>query len=354
MTHKDIEQYMISIQKNVELPKKDTTMKTKKINTEDMEIPTTDTIDLLYKYNYNCEQLKIMTRHYKLKQGGNKNQLFTRILLHLTFSQHIIPIQSVFRGFIYRKFIEYKGPGLKKREECVNKDDFLTMDSMKDIPYMQFYSFKDSDGFIYGFDMTSLYNLIYQDGPRILRRTPKNPYNRNPIPNHVFGDLKRIIKLSKLFNIKVDIEIPDDDQETREKTITERVVNLCMKMDAMGHYTNIDWFLSLTTTQIRRYVRELTEIWNYRASIGPAIKREICPRGDPLRHIHYANMFISEDSTLESKQKMLLDCLEKMVNTGINDDSKALGAYYVLGALTLVNRDTALAMPWLYESFEYI
>jgi len=344
---------MINIQKNVDLPKKDTNIKIKKISTEDMEIPTTDTIALLYKYNYNCEQLKIIARYYKLKQGGNKNQLFTRILLYLTFSQNIIPIQSAFRGFIYRKFIDYKGPGLKKREECVNQNDFLTMDSMNDIPYMQFYSFKDIDGFIYGFDMTSLYNLIYQDGTRILRRTPKNPYNRNTIPQHVFNDLKRIIRLSKLFNIKVDIEISEDEQEV-EKTITERVVNLCMKMDAMGHYTNIDWFLSLSTIQIRRYVRELTEIWNYRAAIGPSIKREICPRGDPLRHIHYANMFISEDTTLESKQKMLLDCLEKMVGTGINDDSKALGAYYVLGALTLVNRDTALAMPWLYDSFEYI
>lgn len=43
-----------------------------------------------------------------------------------------------------------------------------------------------------------------------------------------------------------------------------------------------------------------------------------------------------------------------MVNTGIDNDSKCLGSYYVLGALTLVNENAALALPWLHDSFSYI
>ena len=39
-----------------------------------------------------------------------------------------------------------------------------------------------------------------------------------------------------------------------------------------------------------------------------------------------------------------------MVKSGINHDSRALGAYYVLACLTLVNEDAATAMPWLYQS----
>jgi hypothetical protein len=48
-----------------------------------------------------------------------------------------------------------------------------------------------------------------------------------------------------------------------------------------------------------------------------------------------------------------LEVLEKMVNTGANRDSKCLGAYYVLGALTLVSTDAASALPWLYQAVNY-
>jgi hypothetical protein len=46
--------------------------------------------------------------------------------------------------------------------------------------------------------------------------------------------------------------------------------------------------------------------------------------------------------------------LEKMVTTGINHDSKSLGAFYVLAALTLVSVDAANGIPWLYQSVNYL
>ena len=49
----------------------------------------------------------------------------------------------------------------------------------------------------------------------------------------------------------------------------------------------------------------------------------------------------------------LLAVLEKLVNTGVDKDSKSLGAYYVLGALTLVNQDAATSLPWLFQSVSY-
>jgi len=53
---------------------------------------------------------------------------------------------------------------------------------------------------------------------------------------------------------------------------------------------------------------------------------------------------------MNNVKKVVLEVLEKMVNSGIDNDSKTLGAYYVLGALTLVNHSAAIALPWLYES----
>jgi len=42
--------------------------------------------------------------------------------------------------------------------------------------------------------------------------------------------------------------------------------------------------------------------------------------------------------------------IAKLVTSGIDRDSRALGAYYILGALTIVNHEAAMALPWLYQS----
>ena len=52
--------------------------------------------------------------------------------------------------------------------------------------------------------------------------------------------------------------------------------------------------------------------------------------------------------------KVILEILEKMVNTGTDSGNKSLGAYYVLGALTMVNTDAAASLPWLFQSVSYI
>ena len=45
-----------------------------------------------------------------------------------------------------------------------------------------------------------------------------------------------------------------------------------------------------------------------------------------------------------------LTIMEKLVCSGIHNDSRNLGANYVLCALTLVSADAALSLPWLFQS----
>ena len=82
------------------------------------------------------------------------------------------------------------------------------------------------------------------------------------------------------------------------------------------------------------------------------IKRNICPpNGDPFRNLSLP--YIHTESDINNVRKVVLEVLEKLVNTGIDKDSKSLGAYYVLGSLTLVNQDAATSLPWLYQSVNY-
>ena len=69
------------------------------------------------------------------------------------------------------------------------------MDAITDIPYPQFFSYKDSDNMIYGFDIMSLYNLITKkDDSEVL-----NPYTRNPLHPRVKRNFTSLLFLSKFF-----------------------------------------------------------------------------------------------------------------------------------------------------------
>ena len=331
------EKTMPSIKKNPE-----------KILDENLCIPTIRSYDILLRNNYNVTQLKGFVKSYKLKISGNKNELVNRLYVFLKLSSVIINIQKIFRGNLQRKYNHLHGPAFFKRDICTNQSDFLTIEDMKDLVYSQFFSYKDVDGFVYGFDIISLYNLILKSG-----KTLKNPYNRNVIPNSVINDIRTLLRISKVLKIPIEIDIKDVTEDiSLQKSIELRILDLFQLIDALGNYSNASWFLSLSKPQIVKMLRELIDIWNYRAQLASEVKRLICPpNGDPFRGISFSA--IIQEQNMDNVRKMVLDIVEKLVKNGVDKDYKSLGAYYVLGAITLVNPEAAIALPWLFQSVSY-
>jgi len=156
----------------------------------------------LHSTHYNNAFLKTHLKKYKLKSTGNKNELITRLYNYLKSSKYIIKIQKLYRGSLIRKLIYLRGPALKNRDICVNTEDFLTMDYIKNIPTLDFFSYKDDDGKIYGFNIISIYNLIQKSN-----REPTNPYTRNPIHVNIINNVKTIIKICKAIKTPINIII---------------------------------------------------------------------------------------------------------------------------------------------------
>ena len=319
-----------------------------KINDDSIIITTISNYQDITKYNYNVNQLKVIAKHYKLKISGNKTQLVLRIFSYLYFSMYIIKIQKVFRSLLVKKYMFLHGPASMNRKICTNANDFVTMEPLDEIKFHQFLSYKDTDGFVYGFDIVSLHNLILKSKDM---HPVRNPYNRNMIPNYVTKSIKIILRLSRILKINISLYYEDDIQNIPvEKVIELRALSLFQNIDALGNYSNSEWFLSLNRSQLVRFVRELCDIWNYRAQLANEIKRNICPPyGDPFRNLSI--QYVHTEPSMINVKKVILEVLEKFVNTGINNDSKALGAYYILGALTLVNSEAAISLPWLFHSF---
>jgi hypothetical protein len=320
-----------------------------KVDDDNISIPKFNEYYLLDKNNYNVQQLKIFAKSYKLKISGNKPQLVSRLFTFLFLSYSILKIQKVFRGYLRRKYNNCHGPAAMDRSLCTNETDFYSMDELKDLPIEQFFSYKDEDEFIYGFDLLSIYNLIYKSNGVI-----KNPYNRHPITSKVVENLKLLLRLSKVLKIPICTEIKDITLEVScKKSLELRILALFQNIDALGNYSDSKWFLNLNRNQLVRLLRELIDIWTYRANLSEEIKRDICPPvGNPFGRLSHFSQ-VQHSDNLDEIRKYVLEVLEKFVNLGVNRDSKSLGAYYVLGSITLVSVDAANALPWLYQALNY-
>lgn len=348
-TKEMIDEYMNCITKKCE-NKMQINKKPIKITDELIVIPNIKNYNDITKYNYSLPQLKMIAKEYKLKISGNKGQLVLRIFAYLYFSLFAIKIQKIFRGLLVKRYKYYHGPASMNRKICTNTDDFITLEPVEEINFHQFLSYKDSDGFIYGFDIISLYNLFLKSKSI---ECVKNPYNRNIIPEAVIKTIKSIIRLSKILKIKIKLHYDDDTQNVSfEKVLELRALQLFQNIDALGNYSNSRWFLSLNRTELIKFVKELNDIWNYRAQLSYEVKRNICPpHGDPFRNLSI--QYLYTENELLNVKKSVLEIMEKFVNSGINNDSKSLGSYYVLGSLTLVNTEAATSLPWLFQSFQH-
>jgi len=298
----------------------------------------------LNKTNYTNFFLKTQLKKYKLKSTGKKNDLIERLYYYLKSSKYVVKIQSLFRGSLVRRMIQLRGPGLKCREKCVNTEDFLTMDEIKNISLLDFFSYQDEDGKVYGFNIISIYNLIQKSS-----KETTNPYTRQPIQANTINNIKHIINICRAIKRPINVIIENINEISNKKKIELKTLDIFQHINSLGNYSDPCWFLSLSRTQMIRYYRELYDIWSYRANLSEEIKIKICPPRGALFSCT-ERMMIANESNILVMQTKILNILEKLAYSGIDNDHKTLGCYYILAALTLVSPNAASALPWLHQS----
>lgn len=334
-----------------------------KIVDEDFNIPNYSDYNHLLTTNYSVSQLKLIAKYHKLKTTGNKEYLKKRLYNFLYFSCTITNIQKQVRSYLIKKYIKLHGPGFYNKALCSNDVDFCTLDNLNNIPYNQFISLKDENDHIYGFDILSLYNLFMKVTKNNKTRTPNELTNtntnllnvQNPFTNiffsyNVLKQLLEYIKLSNLLKIHIDLNYDDLAHLSINKQTEMKILTLFQRIDSLGNYTNIKWFLELDKYGLIRFIRELVDIWNYRANLSQETRREIVPpRGNPFydEHLNVNNL---PQYNFAQIRKYSITIIDLMINKGINENSCLLGSYYVLCALTMVSSDAANTLPWLYEA----
>jgi len=346
--------------------------KTNKNNAQIEEEPETNVIifkpiehEKMKNTKYSLTELRTLCTHYGVKKSGTKPDLTHRIYTHLKQSYYIVRIQRIFRNFVSTKYRRLSGPGYLHTSVCVNDTDFYTFDKLSTLKPTELFTYCDNDNRIYGFHIASIFHLIISSYPNIT-----NPYNRKLIPAKIINNLYEKLIYGSLLRFRVSIKLddPNEDEESimnesatmdrtsgslsREKQEELFIVDLFQHINTLGNYSDSEWFIRLQRVELIRFIRNVHDIWYYRANLSQEMKERICPpNGNPfmLNNAH-VNLNILTLLTDPEIRTICVSIIERMVRRGASREDQCLGAFYVLATLTIVSQDARNALPWLYEA----
>jgi len=361
--------------------------------------------------SYKLIELKQMCKLHRLKISGTKPILIERILCTFNKIFNVSIIQRNVRRWIVTNMMRLRGPALKNRKMCVNCNDFITLDNLTEIPCEYFYSYADSAGFVYGFNIISLIQMISKNNvfenpynreiisksqiamivrlfsstlitcsifnaENIIYKTQRintflyinrrrhssfirdiiNVNRRQPIVTnvavstyHVYNPTIRNIVLTPEHHIRLDIL-----STAREIPIEQRIINLFIEIDNLGNYSHVGWFNDLTIVQNIRLFQVIFELWNFRGNLSNELKNNISPFHNPFDGLFteiYRNDNIRSISDL---QRICIIVFENILYSGIDEEDRKIGAKHILTAITMVSEPARESMPYLYESMNEI
>lgn len=249
-------------------------------------------------------------------------------------------LQSWIRRIRYQELLAIRGIVVKDTSQCVNTEDVITLDPIQEVPRKFLFSYQDpEDKLWYAFDIRSLLS--------ILSKNKINPYNTKQIPQSVSLKAHRLESLLKLQGISTTLEEDSADaldDKTRNK---HRVVHLFHEMDSLDQYTNPDWFLELSLSKLKKFYKELEDIWNYRLNLTKETKSHIVPPHGKvfMERIPYVLNLPDYDRV----QNICLNAIERLITSAEKRSDRVNGCIYVLLALVLVNKNAAMSLPTLYS-----
>jgi hypothetical protein len=322
---------------------------------------------------YSLADLRMLCSHYGVKKSGTKPELTQRIYTFLKQTYYIVRIQRTFRSLISKKYRTLCGPGYLHTSDCVNDTDFYTFDKLSKIRPMELFTYRDNDDKIYGFHIASIFHLIISSYPNIT-----NPYNRSVIPSRVIKNVYEKLVYGSLLGFRVSVKLDDNDNDdnddvvsasydeadpnaiirggvvgiSREKQEELFIVDLFQHINTLGNYSDSEWFIALQRADFIRFIRNIHDIWYYRANLTQEMKERICPpNGNPfVLHNAHINLNVLTLLTDPEIRTICVSIIDRMVRRGVSREDQCLGAFYVLATLTIVNQDARNAMPWLYEA----
>ncbi len=316
--------------------------------TDYLENNSLDNIDLIYVYN-TLHMLLPNENFNFLKSNELKNKLidyYKKINESKKYENIYRKIQLKFRDNYNLKkrlkILNLQGPCYFNKELINNQEDFYTLDPIIEIPDKFLFSFLDTNGFYYCYDIRSLKKLLSTNTKVII-----NPYSTNVIIPNVIMRIKRMIKL--LESKKETLEMNDDINLTNEQKVKARIVKLFGMIDMFGYQTNINWLYNMNIRDLKKLYNIMEDFWNYRCDLTNYAKLEIIPTENSVPLFYIPVDYVYKLNNASIILEIILTVFERLVSESENEVNCSLGALYVLTGLASVCREAGNVYPHLVQ-----
>jgi hypothetical protein len=270
-----------------------------------------------------CKCLKKKGYDYCGRHIKSKNKMIYKTPPN---NEEIIKLQSYIRMF-----------NVLNRKKCVNECDFFTCDSAFETPSQYFFKTMNN----YFFDIRSLHKLFTQTHKNT------NPYTLQKLTNVENAKYRR--HLGYILKSKYTIYY-DEIKISPTIEYNNKLISVFQKFDFLDHYTDTDWFESLSLINLKKLYLEAEDIWNYRTQMSLYHKKQIVPEGVAFQHHDYIIRGFDESDKYKLKH-IILDEFNQFVSYSHNIDNKKLGAMLMMTALVTVSPSAAMSMPHYVQNF---
>jgi len=312
------------------------------VEKRDFNMPRIDEYEQILNIKYTLKELNSIKKKYGIIGGKNKKEIQYLLYNLLRFQYNINKIIKKYRSYLLFKYKKLLGS-----RNYTNLEDFETLEPLKSLINLNIISLVDSsddNNNVYGFYIKSYKKLLLK-----YKKKAFNPYTRKVIVESENERINLVIKLNRLLNIPDDNINNDVIVLTSESKLKFEIHDLIHDINNLGNYADSMWIEGLNKNQIIKYIFELKDIWEYRANLTNQTKFQIYKFGNPFFDIP-SNLLVSYNDT--KLKKILINLMRRLISSEDNNIA-SLGAFYILGTLTLIEENSRNAMPWLYQSFYY-
>ncbi len=286
---------------------------------------------------------------------AQKEDLQKILLKYRKFEKYIpalVKFQHHCKDAMKRAFVEklkrFNGIELHMNNNTIipitNESDFYTLESIEDIEEHYRFYYKDANSEkIFMNDLRSFFEFMANAEKNEIKFS--NPYTQVLVDDSTKSRAKNMAKTLKEHGYPIYHKSNDDDEYflkmSAEENVKHYAADIFHKINLLGNYTDEKWFLDLDQVKLFKLYMAMEDIWNFRAQLSLAIKKEIVPEYVLFKYLF--NFKHIKDKTIQ--QMFILKDVSAMISTGINKDSRYLGSLLFLTALTDVSKDAAMALP---------
>ena len=230
-----------------------------------------------------------------------------------------------------------QGPGANCLALCMNETELYTFESIQKIPLQYLITVADERGSLWAFDTRTLVHSMTRGMPS------QNPYTRDEFLDRAKEKIHR--RIEWLRRRKYHILHVNNDIVGAEQVWNHRVLDVFLRIEALGYYVNCEWVHRLTLNDHKKFYSHLFSLWSWRLQLAQADKERILPANGAQVFRFHPDHTPTKSHTWW--QKNTLNLIDTFISKGCTKEDKKMGATYSLMSLVAVSSAAAEALPWL-------